>query len=156
MKTVLILITSILLSLPVSGQLKHAIRDEQGRHVIPRGFVINTEDSKGDIYYTPDDYHRMVKMGANFQVIRLRLGRLGGYPGNELEHLTCCTLIPWFRWERMQDMKTDFKMTVYGTTGFHGLTSGKMRMGSMTMLARHGSFCGSVIRMSRLYSAMTF
>ena len=69
----------------VSGQVKYAVRDEQGRHVIPRGFVINTEDSYGNIYYTTDDYHRMVRMGADFQVIRLRLGKLGGYPGNDLD-----------------------------------------------------------------------
>ena len=66
----IIAILILFLVIPTSSaQLKHAIRDEDGRHVIPRGFVINTEDSKGPIYYTPSDYHRMVKMGANFQVI---------------------------------------------------------------------------------------
>ncbi len=62
MKTALIIIISLLIFSSASAQLKHPVRDEQGRHIVPRGFVINTEDSKGNIYYTPDDYHRMVKM----------------------------------------------------------------------------------------------
>jgi endoglycosylceramidase len=59
------IVISILLISPAYAQLKHSIRDDQGRHVIPRGFVVNTEDSQGDIYYTSNDYHRMAKMGAN-------------------------------------------------------------------------------------------
>ena len=55
MKINLILALALILSLPLYAQTEHVIRDEQGRQLIPRGFVINTEDSQGDIYYTPDD-----------------------------------------------------------------------------------------------------
>ena len=102
-----------------SAQLEHAIRDEQGRHVIPRGFVINTEDSEGNIYYTSNDYHRMVTMGANFQVIRLRLGALGGYPGNELEESYLLHLDSLVGMGKNAGLKTDFKLTVYNTEGFN-------------------------------------
>lgn len=118
MKTALIIIVSLLIFSSASAQLKHPVRDEQGRHIVPRGFVINTEDSKGNIYYTPGDYHRMVKMGANIQVIRLRLGALGGYPGNELEQSYLLHLDSLVQMGKNAGLKTNFKLTVYGTEGF--------------------------------------
>ncbi len=118
MKTALIIIVSLLIFSSASAQLKHPVRDEQGRHIVPRGFVINTEDSKGNIYYTPGDYHRMVKMGANFQVIRLRLGALGGYPGNELEQSYLLHLDSLVQMGKNAGLKTNFKLTVYVTEGF--------------------------------------
>lgn len=54
------------------------IHDAQGREVIPGGFVTITQDRLGDIHYTQDDYRRTVRMGANFVVIRVMLGRIGG------------------------------------------------------------------------------
>ena len=118
MKSMLFLFSTLFLAMAASAQVPYAIRDEQGRHVIPRGFVINTEDSKGDIFYTPDDYHRMAKMGANFQVVRLKLGRLGGYPGNELQESYLLHLDSLVQMGKNAGIKTDFKLTVYGTTGF--------------------------------------
>jgi endoglycosylceramidase len=118
MKTRLFLLTLIIIPTVLSSQVPYAVRDGQGRHVIPRGFVINTEDSKGDIYYTPDDYYRMVKMGANFQVIRLKLGRLGGYPGNYLEESYILHLDSLIQMGKNAGITTDFKLTVYGTEGF--------------------------------------
>lgn len=118
-KVALILIAGLFILLSASAQLKHPIRDEQGRHVIPRGFVINTEDKEGNIYYTPNDYHRMVLMGANFQVIRLRLGALGGYPGNPLEESYLLHLDSLVQMGKNAGLKTDFKLTVYGTDGFN-------------------------------------
>jgi len=57
---------AVVLTIPcsASAQLEHAIRDEQGRHVIPRGFVINTEDCEGNIYYTSNDYHLNVHISC--------------------------------------------------------------------------------------------
>jgi hypothetical protein len=80
--------------------------------------VINTEDSKGDLYYTPGDYHRMVRMGTNFQVIRLKLGRLGGYPGDEPEKSYLLHLDSLVQMGKNAGITADFKLTVYGTTGF--------------------------------------
>lgn len=50
--------------------------DESGRQLIPGGYVVLE-----NVHYTPDDYRRMVRMGANFQVIRTPIGQIGGWPG---------------------------------------------------------------------------
>jgi endoglycosylceramidase len=134
MKSTLIIIVSLLIFSSASAQLKHPVRDEQGRHIVPRGFVINTEDSKGNIYYTPDDYHRMVKMGANFQVIRLRLGALGGYPGNELEQSYLLHLDSLVQMGKNAGLKTDFKLTFYGTEGFDWADFWKNKNGEQDFL----------------------
>ncbi len=55
----------------MNAQIKHGLRDENGRHVIARGFVVNTNDGKHDLMFNADDYVRMVRLGANFQVVRL-------------------------------------------------------------------------------------
>jgi endoglycosylceramidase len=117
-KASLILFFTLLAVSPALAQLPYVLHDEQGRHIIPRGFVINTEDSKGDIFYTPDDYCRMVKTGANFQVVRLGLGRLGGYPGNNLEQGYLLHLDSLVQMGKNAGISTDFKLTVYGTKGF--------------------------------------
>ena len=101
-----------------SAQYRYPIRDEQGRQLIPRGFVVNTEDRGGELYFYQDDYHRMVKLGANFQVIRLKLGMLGGYPGNPLEENYLLHLDSLIQMGKNAGIRTDFKMTVYGTEGF--------------------------------------
>ena len=118
MRTLLCFLFSFILSPIVFGQPDQTIRDRQGRQIIPRGFVLNTEDKIGDIYYTPEDFHRMVKMGADFQVIRLKLGRLGGYPGNDLEESYLLHLDSMVNMGKNAGLKTDFKMTVYGSKGF--------------------------------------
>lgn len=40
----------LLIPISVSAQIKHGLRDTQGRHVIPRGFVVNTNDHKGEVF----------------------------------------------------------------------------------------------------------
>ena len=57
-------------------------------------------------------------MGANFQVIRLKLGRLGGYPGNDVEESYLLHLDSLVRMAKNEGIRTDFKMTVYGSRGF--------------------------------------
>ena len=118
MKIIPTLLLLIFLSIPIYSQNKNGIYDEQGRQIIPRGFVIITEDQVGDIYYTPEDYHRMVRMGANFQVIRLKLGKLGGYPGNDLQETYLLHLDSLIQMAKNAGIMTDFKMTVYGTKDF--------------------------------------
>ncbi|MBC2844679.1 cellulase family glycosylhydrolase [Winogradskyella flava] len=100
------------------SQIKHGLRDEQGRHIIPRGFVINTNDHKGEVFFNGDDYARMVRMGANTQVIRLELGKLSNFPGGKLEPNYLKKLDTLVDLGRHHGIKTVFKMTVYGVDKF--------------------------------------
>jgi hypothetical protein len=101
-----------------AGPAAHFIPDEQGREIVPGGFVAITEDRKGVIRYTPDDYRRMVRMGANFQVIRVSLGRLGGWPGATADPSYLAQLDDMVRMGREAGLKTIFKLVVYGIKGF--------------------------------------
>lgn len=101
-----------------TSQIKHGQRDAQGRHVIPRGFVINTNDGGGEVFFNSDDYARMVRMGANTQVIRLELGKLSNFPGGKLEPNYLLKLDSLVVFGKNSGMKTVFKMTVYGIDKF--------------------------------------
>ncbi|HSP43769.1 MAG TPA: cellulase family glycosylhydrolase [Luteolibacter sp.] len=101
-----------------AGPAAHFIPDEYGRELVPGGFVAITEDRKGRISYTPDDYRRMVRMGANFQVIRLSLGRLGGWPGTKPDPAYPAQIDDMVRMGREAGLRTVFKLVVYGIKGF--------------------------------------
>ncbi|MCL5270464.1 MAG: cellulase family glycosylhydrolase [bacterium] len=92
--------------------------DEQGRQMIPGGFVTITEDKQGAIIYTPADYRRMARMGANFQVVRLALGKLGGWPGLEPDPAYFDQIDAMVRMGKEAGLKTVFKMTVYDIKSF--------------------------------------
>lgn len=94
------------------------IPDEHGRELVPGGFVVITEDRKGVIRYSTEDYRRMVRMGANFQVIRLSLGRLGGWPGATADPTYPAQLDEMVRMGREAGLKTIFKLVVYGIKKF--------------------------------------
>lgn len=94
------------------------IPDEFGRELVPGGFVAITEDRKGVIRYNPDDYRRMGRMGANFQVIRLSLGRLGGWPGDKPDPAYLAQLDDMVRMGHKAGLKTVFKLVVYGISPF--------------------------------------
>ncbi|WP_163397408.1 cellulase family glycosylhydrolase [Flavobacterium fluviatile] len=111
--TLLILMFSLGMSSAFS-QIKHGLRDEQGRHVIPRGYVVVTND--GD--FTADDYLRMVRMGANSQVIRLELGKLSTFQGAKVDNNYILKLDTLVNLAKSQGIKTVFKMTVYGVEHF--------------------------------------
>lgn len=100
-----------------SATIKHGLRDEQGRHMIPRGYVANTNDHAGPVDFNAEDYYRMARMGANVQVVRLEMGKLAtagaGFDPNYLARLERAT-----RLAREAGIKTVFKMTVYGAKGF--------------------------------------
>ncbi|WPR70096.1 cellulase family glycosylhydrolase [Flavobacterium sp. NG2] len=98
----------------VVGQIKHGLRDEQGRHIIPRGYVVVTNDGE----FTSDDYLRMVRMGANYQVIRLELGKLSTFPGAKLDNNYLLKLDNLVNLGKKNGIKTVFKMTVYGVEHF--------------------------------------
>lgn len=118
MKIKIIIGVCILLSLNVFSQIKHGLRDNQGRHVISRGFVINTNDHKGEVFFNKDDYARMVRMGANTQVIRLELGKLSKFPGGSLQPNYLKKLDTLVMLGQHSGIKTVFKMTVYGVNKF--------------------------------------
>jgi hypothetical protein len=108
----------ILTSLSALSQIKHGLRDALGRHVIPRGFVINTNDHAGEVFFNSDDYARMVRMGANTQVVRLELGKLSDFPGGKLDPNYLKKLDTLVALGRHSGIKTVFKMTVYGVDKF--------------------------------------
>lgn len=114
MKNLSLTIILILTTFALSAQLKHALRDDNGRHVIGRGFVVVTNNS----YFNSDDYLRMVRLGANFQVVRLELGRLSRFPGATIETEYLLKLDSLVQLGKNVGIKTVFKMTVYGIQDF--------------------------------------
>jgi endoglycosylceramidase len=92
-------------------------RDEAGRHWIPNGFVVNTEDVTGDYEYSEESYQRMRAYGFNCQVIRLGLTRLGGFPGSTLKPEYLGKIDRLVRLGKENGVKTIFKMTLYDLTG---------------------------------------
>lgn len=114
MKYLLFLSVFALYTFSLSAQLQHALRDESGRHVIGRGFVVVTNNS----YFDSDDYARMVRLGANYQVVRLELGRLSRFHGARLETDYLLKLDSLVQLGSHAGIKTVFKMTVYGIKDF--------------------------------------
>ncbi len=118
MKFQVCFVAFLFMSLMSFAQIKHGLRDDLGRHVIPRGFVVNTNDHKGEVFFNSDDYARMVRMGANTQVIRLELGKLSDFPGCKLQPNYLKKLDALVALGRHHGIKTVFKMTVYGIDKF--------------------------------------
>lgn len=91
--------------------------DEYGRHFIPNGVVIVTEDQLGDL---PDlervDYERMRNMGFNVQVIRLCLTRIGGWPGTRFRDDFFKRVDRHILYAKENGIKTMFKLTLYDHT----------------------------------------
>jgi len=100
------------------GSIPVWFRDDAGRHVIPRGFVVVTEQGTTQTDYTAADYARMVRLGANFQIIRLTLGPLGGWPGNTLQQSYLDKVDRFVALGREAGLRTVFKLTVYYCKGF--------------------------------------
>ena len=114
MKNLFILTVFILITLSSSAQNTHALRDENGCHVIGRGFVIVTNDS----YFTADDYTRMSRLGANYQVVRLELGKLSNFPDSQLDPNYLLKLDSLVQLGKNAGIQTVFKMTMYGVESF--------------------------------------
>lgn len=114
MKNLIIVSVFVLFTFSLSAQLKHALRDENGCHVIGRGFVVVTNNS----YFTADDYTRMVRLGANYQVIRLELGKLSTFPGANVDPNYLLKLDTLVQLGKQAGIKTAFKMTLYGIKDF--------------------------------------
>jgi hypothetical protein len=50
------------LAVPAQAEIRHGLRDENGRHYAPRGFVMNTNVGKEQVVFQPEDYWRMARM----------------------------------------------------------------------------------------------
>lgn len=93
-------------------------KDEFGRSYIPQGFVANTKSMNKPIYYDLEDYKRMARYGANYQVIRVGLGRLGGWKGHELQKKYFDQIDDMIRLGKSVGIKTGLKLTVYDVKPF--------------------------------------
>lgn len=78
-----------------------------------------TEDGVGPSFeYAPEDYRRAVRLGANFQVVRITIGKLGGWPGYQLDQAYLARLDRMVSRAREAGLTTIFKLTVYDVKGF--------------------------------------
>ena len=100
------------------AQLRHPLRDSNGRHEVPRGFVVITNDRMGNVYYTMSDYQRMARLGANCQVIRLEPDKVLSEKNHSTDHDYLLRLDSLVEMGKLNGMKTVMKMTVYGIKGF--------------------------------------
>jgi endoglycosylceramidase len=112
MKRIVVFTAILLYALALSAQSYHALRDEKGRHVIGRGFVVTTNDGRGEVFFNKEDYTRMARLGANYQVIRLQLGKLSSSWG-ELNHDYLLKLDSLVNMGKHEGIKSIFKMTGY-------------------------------------------
>jgi endoglycosylceramidase len=112
------LLSVLISNFAFSADIKHGLRDGEGRHMIPRGFVVNTNDAGGEVNFTQEDYVRMVRMGANVQVVRLELGKLSTFGNSIFQPEYLARLKHAVRLGREAGIKTVFKLTVYGAKGF--------------------------------------
>jgi hypothetical protein len=119
MKTILAAALLFVAAYPLAAQVKHGLRDAEGRHVIPRGFVVVTNARDNEKFFDADDYLRMVRMGANYQVIRLELGKLSDFPGARVDDDYLLRLDRLVELGRNYGIRTVFEMTSYGVGGFH-------------------------------------
>ncbi|MFC1518610.1 cellulase family glycosylhydrolase [Pseudomonadota bacterium] len=115
---IIVLITLLFVSPLSLANIKHGLRDIDGRHMIPRGYVVNTNDHAGSVDFNPEDYLRMVRMGANVQVIRLEMGKLSEFGGGKFQPEYLARIQRATKLAREAGIKTVFKMTVYGANGF--------------------------------------
>jgi hypothetical protein len=91
--------------------------DEHGRHFIPNGVVLNTEDHQGDYAYPDEAFSLLRRYGLNLQVVRLSITRLGGYPGSTLKPEYLAKLDRMVRLGADNGVRTIFKLTLYDLTG---------------------------------------
>lgn len=87
--------------------------DDKGRELVPGGFVVLEK-----IRYTQDDYRRMVSMGASFQVIRMPVGLIGGWPGTEADPKAMEHFDELVRLGKEAGLRTIFKLVFYGVPPF--------------------------------------
>lgn len=94
------------------------VTDAQGRQLLPHGFVTLTGDKLGDLYYTLEDYQRMASLGANFQVVRIFLGNIGGWPGYKMDKAYLEQIGEMVTFGKQTGMQSIFKLTIYDISPF--------------------------------------
>jgi hypothetical protein len=67
-----------------------------------------------NIPYTADDYRRMVRMGANFQVVRMPMGPIGAWPGKPADDEALAHFDELVRLGKAAGLRTVFRLVVYG------------------------------------------
>ncbi|MDQ8198649.1 cellulase family glycosylhydrolase [Pelagicoccus enzymogenes] len=113
-KTGLLILLFTALPAAWSSPADNGLRDPEGRHVIPRGFVIVTSYRNTDLDFGAEDYLRMVRLGANSQVIRLELGKLSRFEGATVDPSYLVRLDALVEHAKQAGITTVFKMTTYG------------------------------------------
>lgn len=94
------------------------LKDVDGSYFNPKGYVVIMEDGIGKFDYAPEDYQRMIKYGANAQVIRLGIASLAGLLGEEEKADYLQRVHTRVRLGKKAGMKTFFKMTIYDMPDF--------------------------------------
>ena len=94
-------------------------KDSDNRVFIPQGFVANTHVGGEKINYLPIDYKQMQRYGANFQVIRIGLGKLGGYPGYKLDPDYLKQIDSMIKNGAAAGIKSGIKLVVYDIKNFN-------------------------------------
>ncbi|MFC7335644.1 glycoside hydrolase family 5 protein [Haloferula chungangensis] len=105
------LAASLVLSAFASAEIPdhQRIFDVDGRQIIPGGFVTLEK-----LPYTPDDYQKMVRMGASFQVIRVPVILIGAWPGTSPDEAALEHFDELVRMGREVGIHTIFKLVSYG------------------------------------------
>jgi len=70
------------------------------------------------IPYTAANYHRMVRMGAKFQVIRMPIWTVGAWPGRQPDEKLLAHFDELVHLGKDAGMKTTFKLVFYGAQPF--------------------------------------
>lgn len=116
------LVFTLVLTLSVraqqTGMLTYQYQHPDGRQFVPRGFVLNTEDLHSSVHYIKEDFLRIARMGANYQVIRLDMARLGAWPGYTTDETYLKELDQLVAMAKEFGISTGFKLTVYRIRGF--------------------------------------
>lgn len=109
------MLTMMVFGLSLSGRpdiIKNPpIHDGYGRQLVSSGFVVLEK-----IPYDAADYWRMVRMKANFQVIRMPAGMVGAWPGYEPDDAALRHFDELVRRGKEAGMLTIFKLVFYGVT----------------------------------------
>jgi len=96
------------------------LKEADGRYFNPKGFVVVMEDNAGDFEYSAEDYRRMVRYGANTQVIRISIGPLAAHASEAARARYLERVDHRVRLAKAAGIRTLFKMTVYGLRRFGG------------------------------------
>ncbi len=93
-------------------------QDSDNRVFVPQGFVANTHFGKEKMNYLPVDYKQMQRYGANFQVIRVEIGKLGGWPDVKPDPDYLNQIDSMIKYAADVGIKSGIKLVVYDVKSF--------------------------------------